>query len=86
MPHVCLICIREDGAAMRSRRVLIHRPRRMGAAVAVLAAELQCGGRVFTTQAREPGQSVDHRDRVMSYLQFSLVASPVKAPNYSSWG
>ena len=52
---------------MRNRCVLIHRPRRLGAAVAVLAAELQCGDGVFTAQARERGQIVGHRDRVMSH-------------------
>ena len=49
VPHLRLMRIREYGAGMRRRRVLIHGPSCLGTAAAVLAAELQCRDRVFTT-------------------------------------
>ena len=42
VPHLRLMWIREYGADMRSRRVLIHGPGCLGTAAAVRAAEPQC--------------------------------------------
>ena len=52
---------------MCSRGVLVHCPSRLGAAAAVLAAELPCGDRVLTKWALEPGKAVHHFDSVMSH-------------------
>lgn len=60
---------------MRSRGVLIHRLRRLGAAVAVLAAELLCGDGVLAKRALEEAKAVHHFDGVMSHT-FSVVACP----------
>jgi hypothetical protein len=52
---------------MCSRGVHVHCPSRLGAAAAVLAAELPCGDGVFTKWALEPGKAVHHFDSVMSH-------------------
>jgi len=52
---------------MCSLGVLVHCPRRLGATVAVLAAEVQCGDGVFAMPARECNQAADHSDGVMSH-------------------
>jgi hypothetical protein len=52
---------------MCSRGVLGHRPGRLGAAVAVLAAELPCGNGVLTQRALERAKAVHHRDGVISH-------------------
>ena len=52
---------------MCSRGVLVHCPSRLGAAAAVLAAELPCGDGVLTKWALEPGKAVHHFDSVMSH-------------------
>jgi hypothetical protein len=52
---------------MCGRGVLIHCLSRLGAAAAVLAAELQRGDRGFTTWACERDQAVDRFDGVMSH-------------------
>jgi hypothetical protein len=62
------------GASMCSRCVLVHCPRSLGAAVSVLAAEVQCGDGVLAMWARECGQPVDHLDGVMSH---SFKSSPL---------
>jgi hypothetical protein len=67
VPHVRLTCIREYGAAMGSRNVLVDCLSRLGAAAAVLTAELQGGDGVFTVLARECGQAAHCFDGVMSH-------------------
>jgi hypothetical protein len=52
---------------MCSRGVLVHCLGRLGAAAAVLAAELQCGDGVFTKRALEGDKAVHHFDGVMSH-------------------
>ena len=52
---------------MCSRRVLVHRLGRLGAAAAVLAAELPCGDGVSTKGAFERAKAVHHCDGVMSH-------------------
>jgi hypothetical protein len=52
---------------MCSRGVLVHCPSRLGAAVAVLAAELPSGDGVFTKWALERAKAVHHFDGVMSH-------------------
>lgn len=52
---------------MRSRGVLVHCPSRLGAAAAVLVAELQCSDRVLTQWALERGKTVHPLDGVMSH-------------------
>jgi hypothetical protein len=67
VPHVRLTCIREYGAAMGARNVLVHCLSRLGAAAAVLTAELQGGDGVFTVLARERGQAAHCFYGVMSH-------------------
>ena len=66
-------------------RVLIHCLGRLGAAAAVLAAELPCGDRVFTHQALERAKAVHHFDGVMShsfkYRRLSRHDSELKLPS-----
>jgi hypothetical protein len=52
---------------MGSRGVLVHRPSRLGAAVAIQAAEIPCGDGVFTKSALEDAKAVHHFDGVMSH-------------------
>ena len=52
---------------MCSYGVLIHYPSRLRAAVAVLAAELQCGDGVFTKWTPEHAKAVHLFDGVMSH-------------------
>jgi hypothetical protein len=52
---------------MCSRGVLVHRPSRLGAAVAVQAAKIPCGEGVFTKLALERAKAVHHLDGVMSH-------------------
>jgi len=65
---------------MLSRGVLIHCLRRLGAAVAVLAAELLCGDGVFAKRALEQAKPVHHFDGVMSHT-FSVVVCRGMAPH-----
>src|ERR1022692_5030775 len=59
---------------MCSRSVLVHCPSCLGAATAVLAAEVRCCDGVLATWAREHRQAAHHLDRVMSH---SLKSSPL---------
>jgi 3-oxoacyl-ACP reductase-like protein len=52
---------------MFSRGVLVHCPSRLGAAVAVQAAEMPCGDRVFTKSACEHAKAAHQPDGVMSH-------------------
>ena len=52
---------------MSSRGVIVHCPGRLGAAVAVLAAELLRGYGVFTEWTLERANAVYHYDGVMSH-------------------
>ena len=52
---------------MFGRGVLVHCPSRLGAAVAVQAAEIPCGEGVFTKLALERAKAVHHFDGVMSH-------------------
>ena len=52
---------------MCSRGVLVHRPSRLGAAVAILAAEIPCGDEVFAKSALERAKAAHHLDGVMSH-------------------
>jgi hypothetical protein len=53
---------------MGSRGVLVHCPRRLRAAVTILAAELLCRDGAFTKWALEGGKAVYHLDDgVMSH-------------------
>jgi hypothetical protein len=52
---------------MRSRGVVVHRPGRLGTAVAVLGAELLRGDGVFTEWTLERAKAVHHCDGVMSH-------------------
>jgi hypothetical protein len=53
---------------MCSRGVLVHCPRRLRAAVTILAAELLCRDGAFTKWALEGGKAVYHfDDGVMSH-------------------
>jgi len=52
------------GVAMCSRAVLVHCPRRLGAAVTILAAKLLRGDGVFTKWALEGGKAAHHFDGV----------------------
>ena len=52
---------------MCSCGVLVHRPGRLSAAAAVLAAELLCANGVFTKRTLERTKAVHHFDRVMSH-------------------
>jgi len=52
---------------MCDRGVLVHCPSRLGAAVAVQAAEIPCGEGVFTKLALERAKAVHHFDGVMSH-------------------
>jgi hypothetical protein len=52
---------------MCSRGVLVHRPSRLGTAVAIQAAELPCGDGMLTKSACEHAKAVHHFDGVMSH-------------------
>jgi hypothetical protein len=52
---------------MCSRSVLVHRLSRLGAAAAVLAAELLCSDGVFTKRALERRKAIHRFDGVMSH-------------------
>jgi len=75
VPHLRITRRHGGGAAMRSRSVLVHCPRRLGAAVAVLAAELQYRDGALATRAGERRQAVDQFDGVMPHSS-SVVAYP----------
>jgi hypothetical protein len=66
------------------RGVLVHCPSRLGAAVAVQAAELLCGDGVFTKRTLEPAKAVHHCDGVVSHsFKYSLLSwydSELKLP------
>jgi len=68
------------GAAVCRGCVLIHHSGRLGAAAAVLAAELLGGDGVFTKGALESGESAHRLDGVMSH-SFIVVAYSGMAPN-----
>ena len=65
---------------MCSGGVLVHCPSRLGAAVAVLAAELLCGDGVFTEWTLERAKAVHHSDGVMSHRS-SVVTYAGMNPN-----
>jgi hypothetical protein len=52
---------------MDSNGVLVHHPGSLGAAAAVLGAELPCGNRVLAKYTLKSAQSVHHFDGVMSH-------------------
>jgi hypothetical protein len=52
---------------MCGRGVLVHRLGRLGAAVAVMTAEIPCGDGVFTKWALERAKTGHHCDRVISH-------------------
>jgi hypothetical protein len=52
---------------MCSRGVRVHCPSRLGAAAAVLAAELPCGDGVFTKWTLERTKAIHHFDGVISH-------------------
>ena len=52
---------------MCSPRVVVHYLSRLGAAAAVLAAELLCADGVFTKRALECRNAIHHFDAVMSH-------------------
>jgi hypothetical protein len=68
------------GAAVCRGCVLIHHSGRLGAAAAVLAAELLGGDGVFTKGALERGKTVQGFDAVMSH-SFIVVAYAGMPPN-----
>jgi|ERR1700722_7406265 hypothetical protein len=53
---------------MCGRSVLVHRPCRLGAAVAILTAELPGGDQVLTEWALECRKTIHHLDGVMSHI------------------
>jgi hypothetical protein len=69
---------------MCRRGVLVHCPSRLGAAVAILVAELLCSDGVFTKWTRERAKAVYHLDGVMShsfkYSRLSQYDSELKLP------
>jgi hypothetical protein len=67
VPYLRITRRHRCGAAMCSRGVLIHCPGRLGAAVAVLAAELLCVDGVLTDWALERAKAVHHCNGVMSH-------------------
>ena len=67
---------------MSSRCVLVHRPSRLCAATAVLAAEFLRGDGVLTDEALESGKAIHHFDGVMSH-NFIVATYPIIAPNQS---
>src|SRR5450755_2882413 len=70
------------GAAMCGRRVLVHCPSCLRAAVSVLAAEIPCGDGVFAKRARKRAKAVHHFDGVMSHNVISAVAvEPCREPS-----
>jgi hypothetical protein len=77
MPHLRIYRRHEVGAAMYSRGVLVHRPSRLAAAVAVLTVELPCGDGVFATYTLERGEPAHHFGRVMSHSFKCMRSSPV---------
>ena len=70
---------------MRSRRMLVHRPSRLGAAATVLTAKLPCGDGVFTEWALERGKAANHFDGVVSHSpncrRLSRYDSELKLPS-----
>ena len=52
---------------MRSRGVLVHCPSRLGATVALQAAEISRSDGLFTKSASEHAKAVHHLDGVMSH-------------------
>lgn len=67
VPHLRTTCQQRDGAAMCGCGVLVHRLSRLGAAVAVMAAEIPCGDGVFTKWALEHAKAGHHCDGVISH-------------------
>jgi hypothetical protein len=70
---------------MCGRGVLVHCPGRLGAAVAVLAAEFLCGDGMFTKGTLERAKPGHHFDGVMShnfkYSRLSRYDSELKLPS-----
>jgi len=88
VPYLRIMGRHGHGAAMCSRSVLVHCLSRLGAAAAVLAAELLGGHRVLTKWAPERGKAIDRFDGVMSHSlncrrlprhDFELKSQPVIA-------
>jgi hypothetical protein len=69
---------------MCSHGVLVHGPSRLGAAVAVQAAELLRGDRMFTKWTLKRAKAIHHRDGVMSHnfkcSRLSAYDSKLKLP------
>ena len=65
--RLCITRRHRYGAAVCSRGVLVHCPSRLGAAVAVQAAEIPCSDGVSTKSALEYAKAVHHFDVVMSH-------------------
>jgi hypothetical protein len=61
---------------MCNRRVIVHCPSRLGAAVTDLAVELSCGDRVSTEWTLERAKPVHHCDGVVSHT-FKCSRSPM---------
>jgi hypothetical protein len=72
-------------AAMGGLGVLVHCPGRLGAAVAVLAAEFPCGDGMFTKRTIERAKAVRHFDGIIShnlkYSRLSRYGSELKLPS-----
>ena len=70
---------------MGSYGVLVHYPSRLPAAVAVLAAELQCGDGVFANETLKHAKTVHLFDCVMSHIfkssRLSRYDSELKLPS-----
>jgi hypothetical protein len=65
---------------MCSRGMFVHRPCRLGAAVAILTAELSCGDQVLAEWALERRKAIHHLDAVMSHIfNCSLVSGQPRA-------
>jgi hypothetical protein len=72
---------------MCRRGMLVHCPSRLGAAVALQAAELLCGDGVFTNRTLEHAKAFRQCDGVVSHsFKYSLVSlydSELKLPHHS---
>jgi hypothetical protein len=73
---------------MHSRGMLVHCPGRLGAAAAILAAELLRGDGVFTKRALKSAEAVHQFDGVVSHAQIVVpyphYISELKSPLLTS--
>jgi hypothetical protein len=67
VPHLRIMRRNGHGASMLCLGVLVHCPSCLGATVAVLAAEVLCGDRMFTNWTLESAKTVHHFDGVISH-------------------